>query len=105
MSSFIANIRNNLHRQTKGRKQRVRCISVQDIRDTDEIELEMMNHNVIVLFFKEFRITKSLEAKRFLQCLNALIRQYEFEILNLGNLDYLLLLPESYRISTEPQYL
>ncbi len=105
MSSFIANIRNNLHRQTKGRKQRVRCISVQDIRDTDEIELEMIKHNVIVLFFKEFRITKSLEAKRFLQCLNALIRQYEFEILNLGNLDYLLLLPKSYRISTEPLYL
>ena len=105
MSSFIANIRNNLHRQAKGRNQRVRCISIQDIRDTDEIELEMIRHNVIVLFFKEFRITKSLEAKRFLQSLNALIRQYEFEILNLGNLDYLLLLPVSYRITTEPQYL
>ena len=105
MSSFIANIRNNIQRQSKGKKQRVRCISVQDIRDTDEIELEMMNNNVIVLFFKEFRITKSLEAKRFLQCLNALIRKYEFEILNLGNLDYLLLMPESFRISTEPQYL
>ena len=105
MSSFIANIRNNVYRKSKGRKQRVRCISVQDIRDSDEIELEMMSNNVIVLFFKEFRITKSLEAKRFLQCLNALIRQYEFEILNLGNLDYLLLMPESYSISTEPQYL
>ena len=105
MSSFISNFRNNLHRQTKGRKYRVRCISVQDIRDTDEIELEMMNNNVIVLFFKEFRITRSLEAKRFLQCINALIRQYEFEILNLGNLDYLLLLPDSYQISTESQYL
>ena len=105
MSSFIANIRNNIHRQAKGKTQRVRCISVQDIRVSDEIELEMLNRNVIVLFFKEFRITKSLEAKRFLQCLNALIRQHEYEILNLGNLDYLLLLPGSFQISTEPQYL
>ncbi len=101
MSTFISNIRNNLHRQFKGKYQRVRCISIQDIRDSDEIELEMMKQNVTVLFFREFRITKSLEAKRFLQSLNALIRQYNYEILNLGNLDYLLLLPESFEISAE----
>lgn len=101
MSSIITNLRNNIHRQIKSRSQRVRCVSVQDIRDTDEIEIEMINQNVIVLFFKEFRIQKSLEAKRFLQCLNALIRQYNFEILNLGNLDYLLLLPSSFEISVD----
>jgi SepF-like predicted cell division protein (DUF552 family) len=101
MSSIISNLRNNIHRQFKSRTQRVRCVSIQDIRDTDEIELEMINQNIIVLFFKEFRIHKSLEAKRFLQCLNALIRQYNFEILNLGNLDYLLLLPADFEISAD----
>ena len=101
MASIITHLRNNIHRQIKSRSQRVRCISVRDIRDTDEIEIEMINQNVIIIFFKEFRIQKSLDAKRFLQCLNALIRKYNFEILNMGNLDYLLLLPSSFEISTD----
>ncbi|MHA2173939.1 MAG: hypothetical protein ACXABI_03870 [Candidatus Hodarchaeales archaeon] len=99
MSSLLSNIRNNIHKPFKNKNQRVRCISIQDIRDTDEIELEMLNQNMVVLFFREFRIKKSLEAKRFLQCLNALIRQHKFEILNLGNLDYLLLIPSSFKIT------
>jgi hypothetical protein len=101
MSSLLSTIRSNLHRQLKIKQHRVRCISIQDIRDSDEIELEMINQNLIVIFFREFRITRSLEAKRFLQSLNALIRQYDFEILNLGNLDYLLLLPNTFEISVE----
>ena len=100
MSSLLSNIRNNFQKQLKNKYQRVRCISIQDIRDTDEIEMEMLNQNITIVFFREFRIKKSLEAKRFLQCLNALIRQHDYEILNLGNLDYLLLMPSSFEITT-----
>ncbi|MFX0013601.1 MAG: hypothetical protein ACFFB2_10655 [Promethearchaeota archaeon] len=42
-----------------------------------------------------------MDAKRFLQRLNAFIRQYEYDMLNLGKLDYLLLLPKDYKLTTE----
>jgi hypothetical protein len=43
---------------------------------------------------------KPMDAKRFLQRLNVFIKQYEYEILNLGKLDYFFLLPKNYEIST-----
>lgn len=91
----------SLNRSLKSKNHRIRCISIQDFRDTDDIEHEMKDHNMIVVFFKEFRIKKPMDAKRFLQCLNAFIRQHKYEILNLGKLDYLLLLPSKYKLATE----
>ncbi|UCG90569.1 MAG: hypothetical protein JSU57_02240, partial [Candidatus Heimdallarchaeota archaeon] len=72
-----------------------------DFTDTDDIELEMEHHSLIIVFFKEFRIKKPMRAKRFLQRLNAFIRQYEYDMLNLGKLDYLFLLPKDYELTTE----
>lgn len=97
MCPFLA----SLNRSFKSKNHRIRCISIQDFRDTDEIEREMEDHSMIVVFFKEFRIKRPMDAKRFLQCLNAFIRQYKYEILNLGKLDYLLLLPSKYELTTE----
>jgi SepF-like predicted cell division protein (DUF552 family) len=101
MCPSITGIYGSFYRSFKTKNYKVRCISVQNFRDIDEIELEMQNQNIIVIFFKEFRIKKSIEAKRVLQYLNAFIRQYEFTLLNLGKLDYLLLLPKEYELSTE----
>ena len=101
MCPSISGIYESLNRSFKTKNHKVRCISVQDFRDIDKIEIAMLNQNLIVIFFKEFRIKKSIEAKRVLQYLNAFIRQYEFTLLNLGKLDYLLLLPKQYELSTE----
>jgi SepF-like predicted cell division protein (DUF552 family) len=97
MHSLIASI----NRPFKVKKHRVRCIAIQNYRDTDDIEFEMKDHNLIVVFFKEFKIKKPMDAKRFLQCLNAFIRQYEYNILNLGKLDYFLLLPKDYYFAND----
>ncbi|MFW9855873.1 MAG: hypothetical protein ACFFFG_12490 [Candidatus Thorarchaeota archaeon] len=99
MRPRIPNLYGTISRSRK-RNRRFRCISVQDIRDTDDIQLEMMHHSIVVCFFKEFRITRPMDAKRFLQCLNALTRQYEYEMLNLGRLDYFLLVPEGIELTT-----
>ncbi len=101
MRPSITGICESLNRSFKAKNHIVRCISVQDFRDIDEIEMEMQNQKMLIIFFKEFRIKKSIEAKRVLQYLNAFIRQYEFTLLNLGKLDYLLLLPKEYELSTE----
>lgn len=101
MCALITSIRKTVNRSLKIPKNRVRCLSVQNFRDSDEIELEMEHHSLIIIFFKEFRIKRPMDGKRFLQRINALIRQYDYEILNLGKLDYFLLLPEEYRITTE----
>ncbi len=101
MRPIIANIYGTLSRSFKIKKNRIRCISVQDFRDTDDIELEMEYRSLIIIFFKEFRIKKPMGAKRFLQRLNAFIRQYEYDMLNLGKLDYLFLLPKDYKLTTD----
>lgn len=101
MRPIIANIYGTLSRSFKIEKNRIRCISVQDFRDTDDIELEMEYRSLIIIFFKEFRIKKPMGAKRFLQRLNAFIRQYEYDMLNLGKLDYLFLLPKDYKLTTD----
>ncbi|MHA2074585.1 MAG: hypothetical protein ACW97X_08190 [Candidatus Hodarchaeales archaeon] len=104
MSPSIIGLYESFNRSLRTKTNRVRCISVQDFDDIDEIELEMQNQNMIVIFFKEIRIKKSIEAKRILQYLNAFIRQYEYTILNLGKLDYLILLPNQYELSTNQIY-
>ncbi|MFX1285404.1 MAG: hypothetical protein ACFFB5_17285 [Promethearchaeota archaeon] len=101
MRLFITNIFGTFNRSFRINKNRIRCISIKDFTDTDDIELEMEHHSLIIIFFKEFRIKKPIRAKRFLQRLNAFIRQYEYDMLNLGKLDYLLLLPKDYEITTE----
>lgn len=101
MCPIIANIYGTFNRSFRIKKNRVRCISIQDFRDTDDIELEMEHQCLIIVFFKEFRIKRPMEAKRFLQRLNAFIRQYEYDMLNLGKLDYFLLLPKDYKLTTE----
>ncbi|UCG00542.1 MAG: hypothetical protein JSW11_13030 [Candidatus Heimdallarchaeota archaeon] len=85
----------------KTQKNRIRCISIGEFRDTDDIELEMENGSLIIIFYKEFRIKKPMDAKRVLQRLNAFIRQYEYDMLNLGKLDYIFLLPKDYKLTTE----
>ncbi|MFX1246166.1 MAG: hypothetical protein ACFFBQ_02125 [Promethearchaeota archaeon] len=101
MCPIISNIYETFNRSFRTKKNRVRCISVQDFRDTDNIELEMEYGSLIIIFFKVFRIKRPMDAKRFLQRLNAFIRQYEYDMLNLGKLDYLLLLPKDYKLTTE----
>ncbi len=100
MTSFISGLYKGINRTIR-KQQRVRCISIEDFRDMDEIELEMEFNNIIVIFFKEFRIKKPMDGKRALQRLNSLIRQYDYEILNMGKLDYFLLLPHDFEITTE----
>lgn len=102
MNPIISGLYESFNRSLRTKTNRIRCISVQGFDDIDDIELEMQNKNMIVIFFKEIRIKKSIEAKRILQYLNAFIRQYEYSILNLGKLDYLLLLPNQYELSNEP---
>jgi hypothetical protein len=87
-------------RSFRKQNNKIHCISIQDYRDTDNIEHEMENNTLIVIFFKEFRIKRPMDAKRFLQCLNAFIRQYKYEMLNLGKLDYFLLYPNKYTLAT-----
>jgi len=104
MRPSITNIYGNINRSFKTKSRKIHCISIQEFRDIDEIEIEMENQNMVVIFFKEFRIKKSIEAKRVLQYLNAFIRKYEFTILNLGKLDYLLLIPKEYDLSTKTNF-
>jgi hypothetical protein len=61
----------------------------------------MEHGSLVIIFYKEFRIKKPMDAKRVLQRLNAFIRQYEYDMLNLGKLDYILLLPKDYKLTTE----
>jgi hypothetical protein len=61
----------------------------------------MEHGSLIIVFFKEFRIKKPMAAKRFLQRLNAFIRQYEYDMLNLGKLDYFFLISKNFKISTD----
>ncbi|MFX1514996.1 MAG: hypothetical protein ACFFC6_01715 [Promethearchaeota archaeon] len=61
----------------------------------------MEHGSLIIIFYKEFRIKKPMDAKRVLQRLNAFIRQYEYDMLNLGKLDYIFLLPKDYNLTTE----
>ena len=104
MSPSISGLYESFNRSLKTKIHHVYCISIQEFEDIDDIELEMQNQNMIVIFFKEIRIKKSIEAKRILQYLNAFIRQYEYTILNLGKLDYLLLVPNQYELSTKTIY-
>jgi len=101
MRLSIANIFGTFNRSFRIKKNRIRCISIQDFTDTDDIELEMEHHSLIIVFFKEFRIKQPMRAKRFLQRLNAFIRQYEYDMLNLGKLDYLFLLPKDCELTTK----
>ena len=102
MCPFITSLYESLPRPFRPKNShRIRCISVQDFRDGDDIELEMENGSMILIFFREFRIKRSLDAKRFLQRLNAFTRQYEYEILNLGKLDYFLLIPNDFELTTD----
>lgn len=101
MCPLIANLYETLNRSFRAKNDRIRCISVQDFRDTDDIELEMENGSLIIVFFKEFRIKKPMVAKRFLQRLNAFIRQYEYDMLNLGKLDYFFLISKDYKLTTD----
>ncbi|MFX1505458.1 MAG: hypothetical protein ACFFDC_05015 [Promethearchaeota archaeon] len=101
MSPFISNVLGTLYHPFKTKKNRIRCISIQEFRDTDDIELEMEHGSLVIIFYKEFRIKKPMDAKRVLQRLNAFIRQYEYDMLNLGKLDYIFLLPKDYTLTTE----
>ena len=100
MCPLLSNLYGSLNRSFKMKKNRVRCISIKEFLDSDEIELEMEYNSLIMIFFREFRMKKPVDAKRFLQRLNVFIRQYEYEILNLGKLDYFFLLPKNFEIST-----
>jgi SepF-like predicted cell division protein (DUF552 family) len=101
MCPFILNVLETFNHSFKTRKNRIRCISIQEFRDTDDIELEMEYGSLIIIFYKEFRIKKPMDAKRVLQRLNAFIRQYEYDMLNLGKLDYIFLLPKKYKLTTD----
>lgn len=101
MCPFISNVLGAFNHSFRIKKNRIRCISIQDFRDTDDIELEMEYKSLIIIFYKEFRIKKPMDAKRVLQRLNAFIRQYEYDMLNLGKLDYIFLLPKDYKLTTE----
>ncbi len=101
MCPIISNIYEGFNRSFRVKKSRVRCISIQDFQDIDEIELEMEYNSLVIVFFKEFRIKRPMDAKRLLQRLNAFIRQYNYDILNLGKLDYFFLLPKKYELTTE----
>ncbi|NHJ02212.1 MAG: hypothetical protein EAX86_08740 [Candidatus Heimdallarchaeota archaeon] len=100
MTPLISGLYRGINRTIR-KHQRVRCISIEDFHDMDEIEVEMEFNSIVIIFFKEFRIKKPMDGKRALQRLNALIRQYNYEILNLGKLDYFLLLPQDFEITTE----
>ena len=101
MSPFISNVLGTLNHPFRTKKNRIRCISIQEFRETDDIELEMEHGSLVIIFYKEFRIKKPMDAKRVLQRLNAFIRQYEYDMLNLGKLDYIFLLPKDYNLTTE----
>ncbi len=101
MCPFISNVLEAFNHSFRTKKDRIRCISIREFRDTDDIELEMEYGSLIIIFYKEFRIKKPMDAKRVLQRLNAFIRQYEYDILNLGKLDYIFLLPRDYKLTTE----
>ncbi len=102
MCPFISSLYGSLNRSFKHRNvHRIRCISVHDFQDIDDVEIEMQNNSLIVIFFKEFRIKKPMDAKRLLQRFNAFTRQYEYEILNLGKLDYFLLVPNEFELTNE----
>lgn len=101
MTPFISNVLGTFYHPFRPKKNRIRCISIQEFRDTDDIELEIENGSLVIIFYKEFRIKKPMDAKRVLQRLNAFIRQYEYDMLNLGKLDYIFLLPKDYKLTTE----
>jgi len=101
MTSIISDFYGSLNKSFRSKNQRVRCISITILQDADDIELEMENHGLIVIFFREFRIKHPMEAKRFLQYLNAYIRKYHYSILNLGKFDYFLLLPKEFELTKE----
>ena len=101
MCPFISNVLGTISHPFRTKKNRIRCISIQEFRETDDIELEMEHESLIIIFYKEFRIKKPMDAKRVLQRLNAFIRQYEYDMLNLGKLDYLFLLPINHGILGE----
>ncbi|MHA1973397.1 MAG: hypothetical protein ACTSW1_10405 [Candidatus Hodarchaeales archaeon] len=99
MNPSISDFYGTIHRSLHSNNYRVRCLSISELRDTDEIEREMIKNSLIVLFFRGFRIKNPIDAKRFLQYLNAFIRKYEYSILNLGKFDYFLLLPKEFEIT------
>ena len=101
MCPLISNVLGTLTHSFRTKKNRIRCISIGEFRDTDDIELEMENRSLVIIFYKEFRMKKPMDAKRVLQRLNAFIRQYEYDMLNLGKLDYIFLLPKDYQLTTE----
>jgi SepF-like predicted cell division protein (DUF552 family) len=101
MCSFISNVLGTLYHPFRPKINRIRCISIKEFRDTDDIELEMEQGSLVIIFYKEFRIKKPMEAKRVLQRLNAFIRQFEYDMLNLGKLDYIFLLPKDYKLTTD----
>ena len=101
MTSIITNLYGSINRPFKSKKRRVRCLSIYDFNDCDEIELEMENNSLILIFFREFRIKRPIDAKRIIQRLNALTRQFDYKLLNLNKLDYFILFPKGYELTTE----
>lgn len=95
LGTYIGQI---IHNRKRTVSSQVACITASDLLDIGLIEEYMESLSILVVFVREIRSKRPMEAKRFLQRIKSLVRKFDYSILTLGKIDYILMVPSEYII-------
>ncbi len=70
----------NIRRITR-KKHRFRCMTIWDLEDVQKIEEEFFTGSLVLFSMKEISIQGHHVLKRFLQQVNALAREYDYQLI------------------------
>ncbi len=84
------------------KKHRIRCLTVWYLEDVRNIELEFHAGSVVLFSMKEISVQGHHIFKRFLQQVNALAREYNYQLIRFSR-EYIMGIPlDSHVLITDP---
>ncbi len=90
-------------RRMLGKKHRIRCLSVLDLEDVQYIEEEFFAGSLVLFSMKEIGIQGHHVLKRFLQQVNALAREYHYQLIRFSR-EFIMGIPlDTHELVTDPR--